>query len=170
MLQRAGNDAGIYHQTTGSLRNNLPTTTNTDDSSSTRFQEETLTLLHFFYIVRLAQQGFFTLISQSYPNVEPDALIYLCDKLVGGSLFAVKDPVDDIRSSKKSEVFTLLQKLHDGVDEPIDSQFTTTFESVQHLISHFIHSTMTSQQQKKSDDDQHNKDKKDNVVNGKEKK
>ncbi|CAO3638266.1 unnamed protein product [Cunninghamella blakesleeana] len=166
MLQRAGNDAGTYQQTTGNQKNNSPTT----DDAPNQFQEETLTLLHFFYIVRLAQQGFFTLISQSYPNVEPNALIYLCDKLVGGSLFAVKDPIDDIRTNKRSEVFSLLQKLHDGKDEPIDDQFTTTFKSIHHLISHFIHSTMTSQQPSSSSSSSINKNneenKKDNMVNG----
>ncbi|KAI9303597.1 hypothetical protein BJ944DRAFT_99461 [Cunninghamella echinulata] len=162
MLQRAGNDAGIYHQT-GSVNNSNTVLGNNTSPSSLQFQERTLTLLHFFYIVRLAQQGFFTLISQSYPNVEPNALIHLCDKLVGGSLFAVKDPVEDIRTNKQNEVFTLLQKLHEGVDEPIDDQFTTTFENVHHLITHFIHSTMPtlpsssqSQQQVPDNNDHHN--------------
>ncbi|KAI8336746.1 hypothetical protein BC941DRAFT_502943 [Chlamydoabsidia padenii] len=110
----------------------------------TLFQQETLTLLHFFYIVRLAQKGFFTFISQSYPDVNPDALVHLCDKLVGGSLFVVKDPVKAVRSSKNAEVFEMLHKLHNGTPEAIGDGYSTTFEQVQHLIHDFIGSSQST--------------------------
>lgn len=116
----------------------------THDHLVTRFQQETMTLLHLFYIVRLAQKGFFTFISQTYPAVDPDALIYLCDKLVGGSLFVVKDPVEAVRSSKKEEVFDLLHKLHICAPEPIGDGYSTTFEQVQALIHDFIGSAAPS--------------------------
>lgn len=117
----------------------------------TRFQQETMTLLHLFYIVRLAQKGFFTFISQAYPDVDPDALVYLCDKLVGGSLFVVKDPVKAVRSSKKVEVFDLLHKLHIGAPEPIGGGYLTTFEQIQALIHDFIGSAMPSSTSKPID-------------------
>jgi hypothetical protein len=116
-----------------------------------RFEQETLTLLHFFYIVRLAQKGFFDAISQSYPEVEPGALIHLCDRLVGGSLFVVKDPIEQVRSDKRIQVFDLLQKLHDGVAEPIDDGYSTTFKQVRHLVFDFIESTTPSITQQDDD-------------------
>jgi hypothetical protein len=121
-------------------------TRNTQQSTelTTRFEQETLTLLHFFYIVRLAQKGFFDAISQSYPEVEPGALIHLCDRLVGGSLFVVKGPTEQVRSDKRIQVFDLLQKLHDGVAEPIDDGYSTTFKQVRHLVFDFIESTTPS--------------------------
>lgn len=121
-----------------------------------RFQQETITLLHFFYIVRLAQKGFFNFISQSYPNVNPDALIHLCDRLVGGSLFVVKDPVKEVQSSKKAEVFFLLRKLHNGAPEPIGGGYSTTFEQIRQMIHDFIDSATTPSSQpivQKTNDD-----------------
>ncbi|ORX47154.1 hypothetical protein DM01DRAFT_1339174 [Hesseltinella vesiculosa] len=115
-----------------------------DEEIRQRFEDETLTLLHFFYIVRLAQQGFFSLIASSYPNVEPKALVHLCDKLVGGSLFVVKDPLAQVRKNKRSQVLELLHKLHDGAPVPIDTGFSTTFENVRHLITHFLETTAIS--------------------------
>ncbi|KAI8067926.1 hypothetical protein BC940DRAFT_319042 [Gongronella butleri] len=115
-----------------------------DKTASALFEEETMTLLHLFYIVRLAQQGFFSVIASAYPNVEPKALVHLCDKLVGGSLFVVKDPLVSVRRSKKAHVLSLLHKLHAGANEPIDSGFSTTFENIRHLITHFLESTAIS--------------------------
>ncbi|KAI8092987.1 uncharacterized protein BX664DRAFT_357470 [Halteromyces radiatus] len=137
MLQRSSQENGIYSAT---IRQE---SAKQNSNMTTRFQQETLTLLHFFYIVRLAQQGFFTIISQSYPNIEPNALIHLCDKLVGGSLFVVKDPSEHVRQSKNNEVFHLLKQLHDGSTQPIDTGFSTTFEQIRHLIYDFIESTTT---------------------------
>lgn len=139
MLQRAASENGNYQsRTTDRKRENDHHAKDTTD-----FQQETLTLLHFFYIVRLAQKGFFTLISQKYPKVEPNALIHLCDKLVGSSLFVVKDPKEQVRSAKRNQVFDLLRKLHDGAPESIGDGFVTTFEQVRHLIYDFIGSTAT---------------------------
>ncbi|KAI8384402.1 uncharacterized protein BYT42DRAFT_259616 [Radiomyces spectabilis] len=105
-------------------------------------QQRSLTLLHFFYIVRLAQQGFFTIISSVYPRLEPLAIVHLCDKLVGGSLFAAKDLSEEVRLSKRKEVFSLLRKLNDGVDEPIDEGFVTTFREIREIIHHLIDNSL----------------------------
>ncbi|ORZ18897.1 hypothetical protein BCR42DRAFT_234569 [Absidia repens] len=149
MLQKSRNDYSHYHTRISDRKSDH---NNTSRESAANFQQETLTLLHFFYIVRLAQKGFFTLISQQYPNVEPDALVYLCDKLVGGSLFVVKDPEEKVRSSKRNQVFDTLQKLHNGAPESIGGEFITTFEQVRHLIYDFIGSTATTTATQGDDD------------------
>ncbi|KAI8342052.1 hypothetical protein BC941DRAFT_178854 [Chlamydoabsidia padenii] len=135
MLQKSSRDRDHYTQ---------PCNTQQSTELTQRFEQETLTLLHFFYIVRLAQKGLFDIISQSYPEVEPNALVHLCDKLVGGSLFVVKDPVEKVRSEKRGQVFDLLRKLHDGAPESIADGFSTTFKQVRHLVFDFIDSTTSS--------------------------
>ncbi|KAI9493013.1 hypothetical protein BDB00DRAFT_405215 [Zychaea mexicana] len=107
-------------------------------------------MLHFFYIVRLAQQGFFSVISSSFPDVEIDAIVYLCDKLVGSSLFAVKDGSTQVRETKQNAVFDLLRKLHSGSAEVVGEGYSTTFQQMKNMVHTLIESSLSQVQQQPS--------------------
>ena len=108
-------------------------------------------MLHFFYIVRLAQQGFFSVISSSFPTIEIDAIVYLCDKLVGSSLFAVKDTSEQVRQSKHDDVFDLLRKLHSGSTDVIAQGYSTTFQQMKQMIYTLIQNSLSQAQQPSSE-------------------
>ena len=103
-------------------------------------------MLHFFYIVRLAQQGFFSVISSAFPEIEMDAIVYLCDKLVGSSLFAVKDASDLVRQSKREDVFGLLRKLNAGTNEAVGEGYTTTYRQMKDMIGTLIENSLSQAQ------------------------
>ncbi|KAI8145051.1 hypothetical protein BJV82DRAFT_46034 [Fennellomyces sp. T-0311] len=103
-------------------------------------------MLHFFYIVRLAQQGFFSVISSSFPAIEIDAIVYLCDKLVGSSLFAVKDASDQVRQAKHDDVFDLLRKLHTGANEAVGEGYSTTFRQMKDMIRTLVENSLSQAQ------------------------
>lgn len=99
-----------------------------------------ITMLQFFYVVRLAQQGFFSIVTTAYPQVEPNAIVYFCDKLVGSSLLDTQNSPEDVRTAKRAEALDLINKLHYGVEEPVGEGFSTTYKQLrdltQRLLSH----------------------------------
>lgn len=101
-------------------------------------EEQTITMLHFFYLVRLSQQGFFSVIANAYPDLQVEALAYLCDKLVGNSLFLSTDAAAGVQKEKTKQVFDLLRKLHQGVDEPVGDDFTMTFKQVRDVMYNLV--------------------------------
>ncbi|KAI8990061.1 hypothetical protein BDB01DRAFT_848156 [Pilobolus umbonatus] len=104
------------------------------------------TLLHFFYLVRVAQQGFFHLNMSAYPAIEPRAVTYLCDKLVGASIYASQS-VGEEEKKHRLTVLTILDKLHHGVDEPIAEGFKTTYKQVKAATRGLVNQNLKQQQQ-----------------------
>jgi hypothetical protein len=97
-------------------------------------EDQILSILQFFYIVRLGQQGLFSIIEQEEPPVDIDSLTNICDQLVGSSLYAAKDPSMNNRSRHKNKLFDILHKLENGVDEPVYDGANTTFKQVKRLV------------------------------------
>ncbi|KAI9313287.1 hypothetical protein BX666DRAFT_764605 [Dichotomocladium elegans] len=93
-------------------------------------------MLHFFYMVRLAQKGFFSLVPDMFAGIEMEAIVYFCDRLVGSSLFLAPN------NNPEQQVFNLLRKLHDGVDEPVGPNYTTTYSQIRHAVQHAIKASL----------------------------
>ncbi|KAI8997760.1 hypothetical protein BDB01DRAFT_846373 [Pilobolus umbonatus] len=105
-------------------------------------ENQMLSLLHFFYLIRVGQQGLFTLLKDICPHVKLEDLTTVCDKLVGAAVYASKDSSQAIRGKKRLEVFDILKKLERGVDEPIDSESTTTYKQLRKTIDHIWDNTV----------------------------
>ncbi|KAI8875663.1 hypothetical protein K501DRAFT_289263 [Backusella circina FSU 941] len=104
-------------------------------------EEQVLSILHFFYIVRLGQQGLFSIIAQVAPLVDIDSLTNICDQLVGTSLYAAKDPIFNNRPKHKAKLFDIIHKLENGLDEPVCKGADTTFKQVKDLVDHILKNT-----------------------------
>jgi hypothetical protein len=104
-------------------------------------EDQILSILQFFYIVRLGQQGLFSIIAQVAPLVNIDSLTNICDQLVGASLYAAKDPSMNNRSRHRNKLFDILHKLENGVDQPVYNGANTTFKQVKHLVDHILENT-----------------------------
>lgn len=104
--------------------------------------KENMSLLHFFYLVRLAQQGFFYTISAAYPDLEPEALIYLCDKLITASLYAerLSDPLE--KRTYRSTTYDLLRNLIEEKDIPIAVGFKTTYKQIMDITQDLIYQSI----------------------------
>jgi hypothetical protein len=106
-----------------------------------------MTMLHFFYLVRLAQQGFFYLISGAYPTLEPQAITYLADKIIGTSIYAGRSQSHDRVPHLKS-VSILVQNLMTAKDEPVAEGFKTTYKQIMNIIYHLMDQTLNEEQSK----------------------
>lgn len=104
-----------------------------------------MTMLHFFYLVRLAQQGFFYLISGVYPTLEPQAITYLADKIIGTSIYAGRSTWND-RAPHLKTVSILVQNLMNSKDEPVAEGFKTTYKQIMDIIYHLMDQTLNEQQ------------------------
>jgi hypothetical protein len=91
-------------------------------------------LIRFFYLVRLAQQGFFYLIAGVYPYLEPQAITFLCDKMVGSTLYASRASLDIERKNHRNLVREIVRKLHLELDEPVADGFKTTYKQIMQAI------------------------------------
>ncbi|KAI8084005.1 uncharacterized protein B0P05DRAFT_535820 [Gilbertella persicaria] len=114
-------------------------------------EEEIWTLMHFFYLVRLAQQGFFYLISNMCPSIEPQALTFLADKMVGSSLYASRSPHEQSRKSHKAQVRRIVRDLHAELDEPIAEGFRTTYQQIMRLIHGLVDQSLGEQDSKEKE-------------------
>lgn len=100
-------------------------------------------MLRFFYLVRLAQQGFLPLIANAYPSLEAEAIIYLADKLVAGSMGGISTIRHELHFSEmmKNEARNMARdiifKLYCEADEPVADGFKTTYKDVMQ-IAHCI--------------------------------
>ncbi|GAA5797708.1 hypothetical protein HPULCUR_003100 [Helicostylum pulchrum] len=101
--------------------------------------KENMLLLHFFYLVRLAQQGFFYTISAAYPDLEPEALIYLCDKLITASLYAERLPDPLEKKAYRTTTYELMRNLVEEKDIPIAEGFKTTYKQVMSITQDLIY-------------------------------
>ncbi|KAI8382985.1 hypothetical protein BD560DRAFT_444098 [Blakeslea trispora] len=119
------------------------------EKNKTLQEEEIWSLMHFFYLVRLAQQGFFSLISTISPAIEPQALTYLADKMVGHSLHASRATDEQTRKSNKAQVRAIIRSLHDQTDEPVAEGFRTTYKQVMQLIHGLIDQSLGEQSRNK---------------------
>ncbi|KAI8362728.1 hypothetical protein EDC96DRAFT_512362 [Choanephora cucurbitarum] len=108
-------------------------------------EEEIWSLMHFFYLVRLAQQGFFSLISTINPAIEPQALIYLADKMVGHSLHASRSPDEQTRKANKAQFRNTVRSLHAEKEEPVAEGFRTTYKQVMQLIHGLVDQSLGEQ-------------------------
>lgn len=101
--------------------------------------KENMSLLHFFYLVRLAQQGFFYTISAAYPDLEPEALIYLCDKLITASLYAERLPDPLEKRVYRTTTYDLMRNLVEEKDIPIAAGFKTTYKQIMDITQDLIY-------------------------------
>ncbi|ORZ03994.1 hypothetical protein BCR43DRAFT_69962 [Syncephalastrum racemosum] len=101
-------------------------------------QDETVSLLHFFYMVRLVQQGFFHFITSTYPALDALALVRLADRMVGAALRCTKSADDEVTVRQANEAITLARKLHSGAPEPIEHGSSTTFRQLHDLIRKLV--------------------------------
>ncbi|KAI7865743.1 uncharacterized protein EV154DRAFT_557191 [Mucor mucedo] len=122
-------------------------TTDTPRSVDNRLYRENLVMLHFFYLVRLAQQGFLYMISGAYPDLEPEAVIYLCDKMVGASVYAEKYQHKSDKNDFKRVAYRLMRDLVEEKDEPVAEGFKTTFKQIVDVIQSLIFQASDREQQ-----------------------
>lgn len=78
----------------------------------------------------MAQQGFFYLVSNVLPTIEPQAITYLCDSLVSASIYASRSNNDYERFVNRQKILDLYNALIDEVDEPVAEGFRTTFKDI----------------------------------------
>lgn len=102
-------------------------------------------MLHFFYLVRLAQQGFLYLISGAYPDLEPEAVIYVCDKMVGASVYAERSHHKSDKENFRRVAFRLMKDLVDEKDKPVAEGFKTTFKQIMDIIQSLIFQATTKE-------------------------
>ncbi|KAG2205578.1 hypothetical protein INT47_005953 [Mucor saturninus] len=122
-------------------------TTDTPRAVDNRLYRENLVMLHFFYLVRLAQQGFLYMISGAYPDLEPEAVIYLCDKMVGASVYAERYQHKSDKNDFKRVAYRLMRDLVEEKDEPVAEGFKTTFKQIVDVIQSLIFQASDREQQ-----------------------
>ncbi|KAI7902981.1 uncharacterized protein BX663DRAFT_542992 [Cokeromyces recurvatus] len=116
-------------------------------------EQQILSLLQFFYFVRLGQLGLFEMMVNHVTALKKDssspthddylkAITDLCDQLVGASVYLKTDPSAHIRTTKRQQVFSLLKKLDLGLDELIPDQEKITFKDIKNLIQHVWDNTV----------------------------
>ncbi|KAI7871045.1 hypothetical protein BDF14DRAFT_1767869 [Spinellus fusiger] len=105
-----------------------------------------LELLRFFYLVRLGQQGLFSVLNQVYPDMDPNAITYVCDTLVSGALYS-KDPSKETRLRQQTHVTDILHHIHHGSDIPVSNEFKTTYKNIRDSMQHLMGTMHTPQQQ-----------------------
>jgi hypothetical protein len=105
-------------------------------------EESFFSVLHLFYLVRLAQQGYFSVISHKYPALEPLAVRYICDKLVTSSLYTDKIADKEIKSARRKEIFEIIELLRKGADLPVGPGFKTTYKYIAKIIQDLIKQTL----------------------------
>ncbi|KAI9478543.1 MAG: hypothetical protein EXX96DRAFT_619476 [Benjaminiella poitrasii] len=143
--------------TDSSMKGRISSYTDTRDKDIKQNNEQQiLSLLQFFYIVRLGQLGLFEMmidhVTKSKKESAPThdeylkATTDLCDQLVGASVFLKTDPSPQIKSAKRQQVFSLLKKLDAGVDEIIPDQNQITFKDIRKLIKHIWDNTVPEEQ------------------------
>ncbi|CEG83242.1 hypothetical protein RMATCC62417_17200 [Rhizopus microsporus] len=103
-------------------------------------EQDFFSTLQFFYLVRLAQQGYFGIISEKYPALEPLAVRYLCDKLITASLYAVGSD-EKLKSANSQIIFDIITALTRERDEPVGPGFKTTFKYISSAIKDLIKQT-----------------------------
>ncbi|KAI8082189.1 hypothetical protein BDF21DRAFT_417327 [Thamnidium elegans] len=119
--------------------------------------KENMSLLHFFYLVRLAQQGFFYTISAAYPDLEPEALIYFCDKLVTASLYAerLSDPLE--KKAYRTITYDLMRNLVEEKDIPIAEGFKTTYKQIMDITQDLIYKSINPSEEVVDDESSQSK-------------
>jgi len=106
-------------------------------------EREVFAVLRFFYLVRIAQQGYLHLIANAYPTLESEAIIYLADKLVAGSMGGISTIRHDlsvsemVRDEARNIARDIAFKLYREANEPVGDGFKTTYKDIME-IAHSI--------------------------------
>lgn len=103
-----------------------------------RIPAESKSLLHFFYVVRLAQQGFFQLIAASHPSLEPQAVQYVCDTLISNSIRESRSNVGKDRLFYAETVWDVYTGLIDEREESVGKGFKTTYKDIMDAAHNLI--------------------------------
>ncbi|KAL9559099.1 hypothetical protein MBANPS3_000580 [Mucor bainieri] len=105
--------------------------------------KEAFAVFRFFYLVRIAQQGFLPFIANAYPTLEPEAIIYLADKLIAGSMGGLttanfEQPLhDSIRDKGRNIARDIAFKLCEESNEAVAKGFKTTYKEIMQ-VAHCI--------------------------------
>ncbi|CAO3636860.1 unnamed protein product [Mucor fragilis] len=119
-------------------------------------EREAFAMIRFFYLVRIAQQGFLHLIANAYPTLESEAIIYLADKLVAGSMGGISTIHHECtygeltKNEAKKTARAIVFKLYSEADEPVGDGFKTTYKEIMQ-IAHVIAGQGIYEHQKKAD-------------------
>ncbi|CAO3626372.1 unnamed protein product [Mucor hiemalis] len=112
---------------------------------------ESKSLLHFFYMVRLAQQGFFHLISGAHPSLEPQAVQYVCDTLISNSIRESRSPNSPHdRAFYTETVWEIYTGLIDEKDEPVGKGYRTTYKDIMNAAHALIDESISQPVSNKS--------------------
>lgn len=115
-------------------------------------------MLRFFYLVRLTQQGLFHLISSSYPAIEPQAIIYLADKLVAGSMGGAISMSMNERSDARRATRKISINLCKELDEPVAEGFKTTYKDIMQVANCLGGERLYEQKKKEQNKNNHQPD------------
>ncbi|KAK4521207.1 nuclear GTP-binding protein nug1 [Mucor velutinosus] len=120
-------------------------------------EREVFAVIRFFYLVRIAQQGFLPLIANAYPTLESEAIIYLADKLVAGSMGGISTIRHELQYSEmvkneaRNTARDIALKLYKEANEPVADGFNTTYKEIMQ-IAHCIAGQGMYEHQKKMGD------------------
>ncbi|KAG1146922.1 hypothetical protein G6F37_000863 [Rhizopus arrhizus] len=108
-----------------------------------KVENQTLALLQFFYIVRLAQHGLFSAIEVDNASDKLFAVTDFCDQLIGASVYAAKDPSYKSRSFKRRFIFDALKKFEMGSEDIVTKN--VTFKQLKTLFDDIWNNTIDEQ-------------------------
>lgn len=114
-------------------------------------------MLQFFYLVRLAQQGFFYLVQAIFPAFESQAVAYLADKLIGSELRYNNSTNAAERHELKEIMHEIMESLLHEVDEPVAEGFRTTYKQIMHVISHLSNQGLRDKQKQQGENQEEKK-------------
>ncbi|CEI88921.1 hypothetical protein G6F70_005196 [Rhizopus microsporus] len=107
-----------------------------------KVENQTLALLQFLYIVRLAQFGLFSAIQVENASEKLFAVNDFCDQLIGASVYAAKDPSYKIRSQKRKFVFEALKKFELSSEDTVTTINDVTFKQIKTLFDDIWNNTI----------------------------
>ncbi|RCH94636.1 hypothetical protein CU098_008359 [Rhizopus stolonifer] len=110
-----------------------------------KVENQTLALLQFLYVYRLAQFGLFSVIQVDNATDKLLAVTDLNDQLIGASVYASKDPYFKTRSSKRKFVFETLKKFETGSEERVTTGNDVTFKQLKALFDDIWSNTIDEQ-------------------------
>lgn len=82
------------------------------------------------------------MISGAYPDVEPEALIYLCDKLVGASIYAERTAHEIEKKAFRATAYRLMRNLVARENIPIAQGFKTTYKQIMDIVQDLIYQSL----------------------------
>jgi hypothetical protein len=115
-----------------------------DSALSKKNETQTLFLLQFFYIVRLGQLGLFDLINMESPKAMLNAVIDVCDQLIGASVYHATDPSPHVKTQKRKQVFDILKKLDTSSEDVIMENIS--YKDIKDLIQNIWDNTLKEDQ------------------------